>query len=137
MKKLQPILKSGENKKIINEPIEAIDEEPEVKPKCVPVIKPIDEHITFESIDDFTNYYNEHKEELDPLSTCKLNKMFKIIVDDEPYKISKIKGELSLRTIPKSRVTAIMRIEELENTQNEIIDKINALIELINSSVQI
>ena len=137
MKKLQPILKSGEHKKIINEPIEAIDEEPEVKPKCVPVIKPIDEQITFESIDDFTNYYNEHKEELDPLSTCKLNKMFKIIVDNEPYKISKIKGELSLRTIPKSRVTAIMRIEELENTQNEIIDKINALIELINSSVQI
>ena len=137
MKKLQPILKSGENKKIINEPIESIDDEPEVKPKCVPVIKPIDEQITFESIDDFTNYYNEHKEELDPLSTCKLNKMFKIIVDNEPYKITKIKGELSLRTISKSRVTALMRIEELENTQNEIIDKINALIALINSSVQI
>ena len=127
MKKLQPILKSYE-RKIINKS----DDEPEVKPKCVPVIKPIDEQITFESIDDFTNNYNEHKEDLNPLSTCKLNKMFKIIVDDEPYKISKIKGELSLRTIPKSRVTIIMRIEELENTQNEIIDKINSIINLIN-----
>ena len=128
MKKLQPILKSGEHKKIINE---SINEEKEVKPKCVPVIKPIDEQITFESIDDFTKYYNENKEELEPLSTCKLNKMFKIIVDNEPYKITKIKGELSLRTISKSRVTALMRIEELENTQNEIIDKLNAIIALI------
>ena len=38
------------------------------------------------------------------------------------FESSTVKGELSLRTIPKSRVTAIMRIEELENTQNEIID---------------
>ena len=58
--------------------------------------------------------------------------MFKIIVDNEPLKITKIKGELTLRTIPKSRITAIMKIEELEQQQNEIIDKVNAIIVLIN-----
>ena len=125
MNKLQPILKSDEHNIQTDEPIDK-------KPKCVSVIKPIDKHLTFESIDDFTQYYNEHKEELDPMSTCKLNKMFEIIVDDEPYKISKIKGNLTLRTIPKSRVTALMKIEELKKQQNEIIEKINAIIGLIN-----
>ncbi len=97
----------------------------------IPILRPIEEVTTFESVDDFTNYYQQHKDELDALSTCKLNKMFKIIVDDEPLKITKIKGELTLRTIPKSRITALMRIEELEEQQNEIIEKINAIIALI------
>ncbi len=71
------------------------------------------------------------------MSTCKLNKLFKIIVDDEPLKITKIKGELTLRTIPKSRITALMKIEELEEQQNEIIEKINAIVNLINQQLQL
>ena len=117
MKSIQPLLKSDETIS---------------KRAFIPVLRPIEEVTTFESVDDFTNYYREHKEELDALSTCKLNKLFKIIVDDEPLKITKIKGELTLRTIPKSRITALMKIEELEEQQNEIIEKINAIVNLIN-----
>ena len=122
MKRIQPMLKSDETLS-------------EQTPKCafIPILRPIEEVTTFESVDDFTKYYQQHKDELDALSTCKLNKMFKIIVDDEPLKITKIKGELTLRTIPKSRITALMRIEELEEQQNEIIEKINAIVNLINS----
>ena len=119
MKRIQPILK--------------IDDKTVKKQSFIPIIKPIDEVITFDNVDDFTKYYQEHKEELEQLSTCKLNKMFKIVVDDEPLRITKIKGEMTLRTIPKSRITAIMRIEELEQQQNEIIEKINNIINFLNS----
>ena len=120
MKRIQPMLKSDETLSAQTP-----------KRAFIPILRPIEEVTTFESVDDFTNYYQQHKEELDALSTCKLNKMFKIIVDNEPLKITKIKGELTLRTIPKSRITALMRIEELEEQQNEIIEKINAIIALI------
>ena len=122
MKRIQPMLKTDENLSAQTS-----------KRAFIPVLRPIEEVTTFESVDDFTNYYQQHKDELDALSTCKLNKMFKIIVDDEPLKITKIKGELTLRTIPKSRITALMRIEELEEQQNEIIEKINAIVNFINS----
>ncbi len=128
MKRLQPMLKSDETISAQSPSALAMQTQ---KRAFIPVLRPIEEVTTFESVDDFTNYYQQHKEELDALSTCKLNKMFKIIVDDEPLKITKIKGELTLRTIPKSRITALMRIEELEEQQNEIIEKINAIIALI------
>ena len=124
MKRIQPMLKSDET-------LSKLAPQNIPKRAFIPILRPIEEVTTFESVDDFTNYYQQHKDELDALSTCKLNKMFKIIVDDEPLKITKIKGELTLRTIPKSRITALMRIEELEEQQNEIIEKINAIIALI------
>lgn len=124
MKRIQPILKIDETN----------TSPPPKKQSFIPIIKPIDETITFDNVDDFTKYYQEHKEELEQLSTCKLNKMFKIVVDDEPLRITKIKGEMTLRTIPKSRITAIMRIEELEQQQNEIIEKINNIINFLTQS---
>ena len=39
----------------------------------------------FDTLDEFQNYYNLHKDEIDKLSTIKLNRMFKI----KDYKITR------------------------------------------------
>lgn len=101
----------------------------------VPIIEPITESVTFESTNDFNNYYNEHKEEMEALSTCKLNKKYKIIEDNKPYKITKIKGVLSLRTIPQSRVSIVDKHNDLENRFNDLNDKVNELIQKINDII--
>lgn len=106
-----------------------------IHPERIPIIEPITESVTFDSTDDFNNYYNEHKEEMEALSTCKLNKKYKIIVDDKPYKITKIKGVLSLRTIPQSRVSLVDKHNDLENRINDVEYKLNELIQKINDII--
>ena len=90
--RIQPILKTDEN--LSNQ---------QKKQPFIPIIKPIESVTTFESVDEFTNYYQQHKEELDQLSTCKLNKMFKIIVD--PLKIAKIIHTHSISDITNLQTT--------------------------------
>ena len=65
--------------------------------------------------------------------------MFKIedIVRDPEghgFKITKIKGVVSLKFIPQSRVTALMKIEELTKRINVIEDRINQIIAVLNSA---
>ena len=60
-------------------------------------IKVIKKHrpdvISFTTKEDFIEYLNKHRKELDKLSTCKLNKLCKI----KGYRITKINGEISLK----------------------------------------
>lgn len=46
------------------------------------VIGPIKIIMTFDNIDYFINYYQQHKDEFESLSIYKLNKMFKIFNDE-------------------------------------------------------
>ena len=54
--------------------------------------------INFETKEDFIEYLDKHREELNQLSTCKLNKLCKI----KGYHITKLNGEISLRSARKS-----------------------------------
>ena len=66
--------------------------------KELPSIKVIEKFtpdvINFETKEDFIEYLDKHREELDKLSTCKLNKLCKI----KDYRITKIDGEISLKS---------------------------------------
>ena len=70
--------------------------------KELPQIKVIGRYssdvINFEIKEDFIEYLDKHREELNQLSTCKLNKLCII----KGYHITKLKGEISLRSARKS-----------------------------------
>ena len=69
--------------------------------------------INFETKEDFIEYLDKHREELNQLSTCKLNKLCKI----KGYHITKLNGEISLRSTRKSESKS-----ESERILNEIED---------------
>lgn len=128
----------------IIEKVEDIDEESENSyeaPKKhdkedmqhIPLITPIKEKQEFETPEDFDAYYQLNKDKFDHLTTHKLNKMFSI----PGYRITKIKGVLSLKNIPQSRVTAAMKIETLELKVNEMKDRLNLCINTINKVMDV
>ena len=95
----------------------------------IPLIEPIKERREFSSPEEFDKYYQQNKTELDQKTTHKLNKMFNI----PGYRITKLKGVLSLKNIPQSRITSTMRVDALELKVNEIKDRVNACITTINN----
>lgn len=65
----------------------------------VKVIEPITHYIKeFDSPNDFDSWYKSHQEEMDKLTTHKLNKMYHI----NGYRVTRIKGVLSLKKAPKA-----------------------------------
>ena len=109
------------------------DDEPIVlkKDKHIQLIEPIKEKREFKTPAEFDAYYQEHKTELEEKTTHKLNKMFNV----PGYRITKIKGILSLKNIPQSRITSTMKIETLELKVNEIRDRMNECINTVNNIV--
>jgi len=95
--------------------------------KSIQIIAPIEECQSFDTTLEFEEYYNKHKEELDKLTTHKLNKLFYI----NDHKITKIKGILQLKR--ESNNTITNRVRELELKLDRVITKINAIIEIIQS----
>lgn len=114
------------------------------------IIEPIKKYLKeFNSPDEFNIWYSKHKDEMDALTTHKLNKLYHII----GYRITKIKGVLMLKkwdnnskndlhskTLSKESDTILMQIEELEkrthSLESEIIkikESVNAIISFINS----
>lgn len=106
------------------------------------------EHIKhFENIDDFNKYYAKHKEEIDKKTTNQLNKEYTIT----GYKICKrgIKtGEVTLHVIknklndnklhevnePNEEYIKLRAdVDELKTKMLEMCDKVNELIDLVNS----
>ena len=57
-------------------------------------------------------------------------KMFKV----DGFKISKIKGVVSLKSIPQSRITSLMKIDDLTKRIEEIEERMNQIIDFINSN---
>ena len=103
----------------------------------------------FDTLDEFQNYYNLHKDEIDKLSTIKLNRMFKI----KDHKITRrtIGGNetktLCFRQLLKSELRPAYSAEmetplqqqnadtEIENILTELNDRIKQL-ELDNTNIK-
>ena len=106
------------------------------------VIEPIKNYIKeFNSPVEFNLWYAKHKEEVDSLTTHKLNKMYHI----DGYRITKIKGELMLKidrnvkdkTLnDEESVDIHEEINELRNEIKNIKYTVNHLIEFINKTLK-
>lgn len=118
---MKPILKINETEE------EEINESENVQQK-INVVKPITEIKIFSSVEEFNDYYANNKKLFEELTTCKLNKMFKV----DGFKISKIKGVVSLKSIPQSRITSLMKIDDLTKRIEIIEERINQIIDFIN-----
>ncbi len=108
------------------------------------VIEPIKNYLKeFHSPEEFNVWYMKNKDEVDKLTTHKLNKMYKI--DD--YRITKIKGVLMLK---KDRVkkcdeeqkdnsgdieALYSEVKTLKEAYCELKNKLNQLIELVNKNM--
>ena len=106
------------------------------------VIEPIKNYIKeFNSPVEFNLWYAKHKEEVDSLTTHKLNKMYHI----DGYRITKIKGELMLKidrnvkdkTLnDEESVDIHEEINELRNEIKNIKETLNKLIEYVNNGLK-
>ena len=78
------------------------------------VIEPIKNYLKeFKTVDEFNLWYSKNKDEVDKLTTHKLNKMYKI----DGYRITKIKGVLMLKKWEgiDEKSTGISSNKELES----------------------
>ena len=95
----------------------------------------------FDTLEEFQNYYNLHKDEVDKMSTIKLNRMFKI----KDYKITRRtidnaeQKTLCFRQFLKSELEQSLQQQnsdnEIENTLIELNDRIKQL-ELDNTKIK-
>ena len=88
--------------------------------KELPQIKVIERYspdvINFETKEDFIEYLDKHREEHNQLSTCKLNKLCKI----KGYHITKLNGEISLRSARKYETIESKSESEIEDLKTVI-----------------
>ena len=96
------------------------------------VIEPIKNYLKeFKTVDEFNLWYSKNKEEVDKLTTHKLNKMYKI----DGYRITKIKGVLMLKKwVEKEEKEIVSKTLSLESEINEIRNTVNKIISLIQES---
>ena len=101
------------------------------------IIEPIRDYLkVFSSPDEFNIWYTKNKEEVDTLTTHKLNKMYKI----NGYRITKIKNVLMLKKcsehnndnqivnsplVPEDLTELQEEIKNIKNTVNQIIQYLN------------
>lgn len=97
----------------------------------IPIIEPIKERKDFKNPDEFTVFYNQNKQLFEENTTCKLNKMFNI----PGYRITKLKGVVSLKNIPESRVTCEMKVTTVEERLKDVEDKMNNMIKTMNTII--
>ena len=99
------------------------------------VIEPIKNYIKeFISPVEFNLWYAKHKEEVDSLTTHKLNKLYKI----DGYRITKIKGELMLKVDRKIKDKEKEEAEEenIHEEINELRDEIKNIKETVNKLIE-
>ena len=103
----------------------------------VKVIEPIKNYLKeFNTPVEFNLWYSKNKNEVDSLTTHKLNKIYFI----KDYRITKIKGELMLKPDTKSKIKKeeeeINELTELRNEIKTIKDTLNKLIEYVNNNLK-
>ena len=101
----------------------------------IKVIEPIKNYLKeFNSPVEFNLWYAKNKDEVNKLTTHKLNKMYHIV----GYRITKIKGVLMLKEDTESRRTklSIDDVEELKCEMEKIKETVNKLINFINTNYQ-
>ena len=107
----------------------------------IKVIEPIKHYLKeFKTVDEFNLWYSKNKDEVDALTTHKLNKMYHI----DGYRITKIKGVLMLkRWVDKEgqspgqspeKALKVSDIDELRTQVNEIRDVVNRIITFLQGS---
>lgn len=106
-----------------------VDQVQSSTPQIVPVLKPITNTTTFENDQQFNEYYTSHKDEMDKLNTTKLNKMFLV----PEYKITRVKGVLSLKLLTPSKVNHTVKLNDQETRISEITCRLERLDRKINS----
>ncbi len=104
----------------------------------IKVIEPIKNYLKeFNNPVEFNLWYAKNKDEVDKLTTHKLNKMYHIM----GYRITKIKGELMLKKVSKlknNEQEEVLKDEihddivELKCEMEKIKETINKIIEFIN-----
>ena len=103
------------------------------------IIEPIQNYKKeFKTVDEFNLYYSKNKDDIDSLTTHKLNKMYHI----DGYRITKIKGKLCLKKWidkdkdknEKNSTTNKCDISELKNEIKQLKVVINKIIEYINQN---
>ena len=103
------------------------------------VIEPIRDYLkVFSSPDEFNIWYTKNKDEVNTLTTHKLNKMYKI----EGYRITKIKNVLMLKKesiANQHSANSILVPDTLAELQDEIKNiksTVNQIIQYLNGSQQ-
>ena len=85
----------------------------------VNVIEPITHYVKeFDTPNDFDSWYKSHQEEMDKLTTHKLNKMYHI----NGYRVTRIKGVLSLKKAPSKPNDSSETEQRFIAIENEISD---------------
>lgn len=98
----------------------------------VKVIGPIKEYLkTFNTPDEFNLWYAKNKDEIDKITTHKLNKMYYI----DGYRITKIKGVLCLKKAVKKPVDESNSNPDSNESEIEDIAK-HYVQEAINNEIQ-
>jgi len=93
--------------------------------QSVEIIKPLTENTKeFNNAQDFIKYYDLNKIELDKLSTCALNKKFKV----NGYHLGRKKGELKLIPLNLYRPSEY-EIHQQDTTINDKVDILNKKID--------
>ena len=93
------------------------------------IIEPIKNYLKeFETVDEFNLYYAKHKDEIDELTTHKLNKMYHI----NGYRITKIKGILMLKKWGNTKNDSNKENDEIIQQINEMKEAINSIIKFLN-----
>jgi hypothetical protein len=108
---------------------EDVDQVQNSPPQIVPVLKPITDTITFDNDQQFNEYYTNHKDEMDKLNTTKLNKMFLV----PEYKITRVKGVLSLKLLTPSKVNHTVKLNDQETRIDQLERKINSIMGFLDS----
>ena len=92
------------------------------------VIEPIKNYLKeFKTVDEFNLWYSKNKDEVDKLTTHKLNKMYKI----DGYRITKIKGVLMLKKWIEKEEKEEQSNEELKKEIDEIRNTVNKIISFL------
>ena len=111
-----------------------------LNPMTLKIIEPIKQYLkVFNSPDEFNIWYTKNKDEVDTLTTHKLNKMYKI----EGYRITKIKNVLMLKKInnddSQHSANSILIPDTLAELQDEIKNiksTVNQIIQYLNGNQQ-
>lgn len=98
----------------------------------IKIIEPIKNYLKeFNSIEEFNNFYSLNKDELNQMTTHKLNKMYNV----KGYRITKIKGELMLKKWDENnkRDEEELLFDKLTKNAEEMNNRFNKNTEEINN----
>ena len=84
------------------------------------------------SLIDFNAFYEDNKDDIDSTDTKKLNKLYSVTNVDKhnptiihSYKITRMKGKLTLKRKNKEKISLVRRVDTIENVLNQLIEHIN------------